>query len=914
MKTPEQIQFQGSAQSRGFAPVTQASPTRLIEENTDRLLAGQARNFEMEAANLDAVNALQRKFAKQDIDALAAMSGTLADVLTQEAKRQGEADMQEGLMEAYLDGIDPAEAMAFDMAEGYLKQNDEQLQVIGDQAQMSGAPFMGAQKIRELSGWKAYGYAMGMAQDSGRAYASWMDQALSNLPPGLDPSQKAVYLSNARSQFLQRSGLAGMNPALLNKYAFPQMREADSAILNRWRKQQEDEIKGQMIDEAQTIMGADAVGNFSKAMDMMVRGGMDRRKARNELLGMMDPDELESLAGSTSWDGQLTWEEKYPNDFRNARRNAVQGEVADYESQQAAASLEGKKWFDQVQEMWEQNPPSDAEIEAAQRYMSDNFNYVDSRLGERWKGRTTDAEAKDYYRQQFDQLERAGMLTEAALNDPAVPSDVRRSYLPMAQQQDKARRDTPEFKQYTKQIESDLKRHSGQESVDTVSAPGYELAVARAQSRFQQEMMRAVAGGASPEQAAANAYAKFQQELAAGQTGVGAYVVDPNDGFTKIIPTATGAGWQKHKASVDNILSAGVTTLDSHALIPEATLKDAIKGINSPNYQYPAIATYISDRFGGTISPWEVLNRQAKARGLGELPMNPRLQSQLQGMRPEFVRMLHYKPSYNRVSRAYGSTGAFNPDRVPKGYGQIVLEAASANGIDPAILAGLLEVESNFNPKARSSAGAQGIAQIMPGYHPGVDTWNATESIRYAAKHLKGLVAATGSIEEAIYAYNGGTGGIRKSAENRAYQPKVLRAAAKYGYNTGGSPWRNPAFLNPRVAYVTGNIGPTSTGPHLDVKQADGKDFSATSLDRYVEVDDPQYGRVPLSRVGVTADAANHRRRGSHGIDYGTASGSRVYLKGGARVVGSASTEHGDKLTIQLPNGKKYTFLHGRSA
>jgi len=110
MKTPEQIQFQGSAQSRGFAPVTQASPTRLIEENTDRLLAGQARNFEMEAANLDAVNALQRKFAKQDIDALAAMSGTLADVLTQEAKRQGEADMQEGLMEAYLDGIDPAEA------------------------------------------------------------------------------------------------------------------------------------------------------------------------------------------------------------------------------------------------------------------------------------------------------------------------------------------------------------------------------------------------------------------------------------------------------------------------------------------------------------------------------------------------------------------------------------------------------------------------------------------------------------------------------------------------------------------------------------------------------------------------------------------------------------------------------------
>jgi len=98
------------------------------------------------------------------------------------------------------------------------------------------------------------------------------------------------------------------------------------------------------------------------------------------------------------------------------------------------------------------------------------------------------------------------------------------------------------------------------------------------------------------------------------------------------------------------------------------------------------------------------------------------------------------------------------------------------------------------------------------------------------------------------------------------------------------------------------------------VKQTDEEDFPKTALDRYVEVDDPQKGRVPLSKVPVTADAANHRRRGSHGIDYGTASGSRVYLKGGARVVGSTRTEHGDKLTIQLPNGKQYTFLHGRSA
>jgi hypothetical protein len=183
----------------------------------------------------------------------------------------------------------------------------------------------------------------------------------------------------------------------------------------------------------------------------------------------------------------------------------------------------------------------------------------------------------------------------------------------------------------------------------------------------------------------------------------------------------------------------------------------------------------------------------------------------------------------------------------------------------------------------------------------------------YAAKYLSELRQQLGSMDEAIYAYNGGPGGIRKSKENREYHPKVMKAAAKYGYNPTGNPWRNPALLNPKLAYITDNIGPTSTGEHLDVKQVGGGNFAANALDNYVVVDDRELGRVPLGKVRVTADQANHRRRGSHGIDYGTYSGTRVYLKNGARVVGSVTTEHGDKVTIELPNKQRYTFLHGRS-
>jgi hypothetical protein len=921
MKLPEQIQFQGSAESKGFRPVVQASPTELMDREATKHLQNQQYVLSRHHENQTAVERSRVTSFGNGLENLAAFSQTISKHLEEEQVKRNEADMNEGLMQAYLDGVDPAEALAFDVAEGYLKDGDQQIQAIGDRAQQSGAPFMGVQKVRDLSGWKQYGYAMGMAQRSGDSYGKAMMDVLAEMPEGMSMEEKAVYLSNARSQWLQSSGFNRLNPALLNKYAFPQMREADSAILNNWRKEEENERKALMLDEAQTIMGAAPVANFGSALDMMVRGGMDRRKARQELLGQMKPDDLTELGGTTSWDGQLTWEEKYPHDFRQARRNAIANEVADYDAQQAAAALEGKQWFDQVQEEWEKNPPSDEDIEAAERFMSDNFNFVDGRLGERWKARTTDAAAKEYYNDQFDRLDRAGQLTEGMLNDPSVPSDVRNRYLGRAQALDKARRDTPEFKQYTKELEESLKRVAKQEGLEP-SAPGLELAIAKAQADYQAAFSNAIKAGAPADQAALAAYQKIQAQIDAGAAGQGLYKFDPDPakGFTGM----TGAdfigpqptrSWEQQRGKIEQAIeAAGVSAIDAVPLIPKSTLEDAKKNINSPNYQIPAIATHISDRFGGKISPWEVLNRQSIAQGLGALTPNPRLQSQTKAMSPAMQKLLTYRPSYNRVTRAYGSTSQFNPDMVPGGYGGVIQQAAAKYRIDPSVLAGLIEVESGYNPKAYNASGASGIAQIIPKWHPGVKVWNPNESIMYAAQYLDQLRTQLGSMNEAIYAYNSGPGAIRQSKENRDYFPKVMRAAGKYGFGSNGNPWRNPAFLNRGVAYVTGNIGPTSTGPHLDVKRTDGGDFPATALDPYVDVQSPGGSRVPLSRVGVTADAANHRSRGSHGIDYGTESGSKVFLKGGARVVASVKTEHGDKLTIKLPNGKQYTFLHGRSS
>jgi hypothetical protein len=116
---------------------------------------------------------------------------------------------------------------------------------------------------------------------------------------------------------------------------------------------------------------------------------------------------------------------------------------------------------------------------------------------------------------------------------------------------------------------------------------------------------------------------------------------------------------------------------------------------------------------------------------------------------------------------------------------------------------------------------------------------------------------------------------------------------------------------SPFLVYMSGNIGPTSTGPHLDVKRVDGQEFAPNALDTFIEVEDPELGRVPLSKVPITGDFAEHKARGSHGIDYGLYSGTQVFAKNGAKVVDTQPSEHGDVVTIELPNGLRYTFLHG---
>lgn len=82
------------------------------------------------------------------------------------------------------------------------------------------------------------------------------------------------------------------------------------------------------------------------------------------------------------------------------------------------------------------------------------------------------------------------------------------------------------------------------------------------------------------------------------------------------------------------------------------------------------------------------------------------------------------------------------------------------------LLARVLYQESRFrqdiiNGTVQSSAGAQGIAQIVPKWHPDVNPLDPIASIKYAGKYLKQLYGMFGNWEDALAAYNWGMGNVR---------------------------------------------------------------------------------------------------------------------------------------------------------
>lgn len=168
------------------------------------------------------------------------------------------------------------------------------------------------------------------------------------------------------------------------------------------------------------------------------------------------------------------------------------------------------------------------------------------------------------------------------------------------------------------------------------------------------------------------------------------------------------------------------------------------------------------------------------------------------------------------LQAALASSGSLNTALVPPQFVAFVLRAgAMCPDESPALIAAQLEAESGWNPRAVSPAGAQGIAQFMPGTwamygedYSGdglADPFDPADAIPAQGALMCALFSQVrgasltgrltrGTIEQnALAGYNAGLGNVFPSGgfpigitETDAYVPRILALKAKYTAAPGG--------------------------------------------------------------------------------------------------------------------------------
>lgn len=122
-------------------------------------------------------------------------------------------------------------------------------------------------------------------------------------------------------------------------------------------------------------------------------------------------------------------------------------------------------------------------------------------------------------------------------------------------------------------------------------------------------------------------------------------------------------------------------------------------------------------------------------------------------------------------------------DAVPAIYAAKVAELSVRFDLSPALIEALVWQESRWQAHAVSHAGAQGLAQLMPGTarYLGVDPRDPFANLEGGARYLREqLDRFDGNLEKALAAYNAGPGrvlaanGIPRIRETQTYVAAIL--------------------------------------------------------------------------------------------------------------------------------------------
>ena len=161
----------------------------------------------------------------------------------------------------------------------------------------------------------------------------------------------------------------------------------------------------------------------------------------------------------------------------------------------------------------------------------------------------------------------------------------------------------------------------------------------------------------------------------------------------------------------------------------------------------------------------------------------------------------------------------------PMHFEPIITEHASRQSLRPELVRAVIQVESGFNPLARSPKGAMGLMQLMPrtAQELGVlNPYDAEENIRGGTTYLRQLLNKyDGNERLALAAYNAGAGAVDRYGrevppyrETQDYVKKIQQKVQPANGSSSTVPNRKKLVIYKSIDIIDGRAVPRySTAP-----------------------------------------------------------------------------------------------------
>ena len=962
----EPKQLQTYATDKAFDPIYVTDNSELMAKNAADLNQSMEVYGQMQREN-DRRKIQAAKQKGEGLIALSKFSKQLTNHLVKQQQQKNQRDMEEGLALAYSEGINPEEMAAFDAEESALIQTDAQIREVGGALPSTTSPDV-RRGVANMSGWKGYGYAQGMAQRGAMEYPMAYQQLAQQVE--VTVGGKAITLNTAqtgperqaveaeiRRQFLSK--YAGMNTALLGKYLFPKMRQYETQQYMEWQdeqneafeREQKDEAKEFLYDSIKTGRGGEGVMQFieqysgtfggrSKTWDVLVdelESGIENRE-----LNAADIQAIKDTVVTV--DGKkVRIGDRWSRRFRGMDDKLHSASLTDSNQRQQEEALLETQFQDQVEEA------TKAKMARGEQWDEGDID----ELEKKWKSMTgkeppswlsnmktkEDADAKTIRERLITLRRNRGYLTEYDLRD--VPSSLWQEFNAYVQNDAVLAKAAEGFDGSAKErigamVNSITKEQDG--LVDK-SDQWFNIRdnMIEDYTSIRNDLIQK---GTSPADAHKEALRLVKEKVQKSAKGADGGATTDWMQADKVPYNNEGslqdASERVQINTIKNSIEKDPSLLESKTKhipgIANTDLMQAEAYVKGETTVIPK-AFEIAARASRKVTAYDVMMNQLEAAGIKiESPIHEAVDE----VDPEVQQLLKFRPTVSRVNRAIVAGGPAVGDSL---VAMVIQHESAAHGTwdaynqggrdngNTAVKPGNSAISSPWGkPVSQMTLGEISYYQSLPVGHPkvlhGAGAFQFTKSAFSETMKSLGLSPEQTFDQATQLAFfnqrrkwresvDPGVDGLRREwvgLNNASYSE--IEKAMNIPY------YQRPSNMLPELAYISGNIGPTSTGPHLDVKQVGGGNFSEDALDEYVYVDDPEYGKVTLGEIrkrtgGIGDNQAQHRARGSHGIDYGLHTGTKVFVRNGAKVIGSRPSAHGDVVTIQLPNGKKYTFLHG---